>query len=157
MSLEFSQNLISLSASPRSISGSGKSMRTSMAPSTSINSLSCTKDAFSIRHGSSPEISSISFSSLCMIWPAEEKSLLRTPCSWSTSDTQNNFKSTYETFSNKDKKLKTDNSAKYFSKNTCDKWEGETWRSDKIFKSNEKPLQKSNLPNRNRIDNYKAV
>lgn len=119
-SSRYSQNSISPTANQKSISGSGKSMKTSTAKSISMNSPSCTNDASSIRPDSNPETSLTSYSSSCTISPAVAKSQSRTLSNSSTSaiPTPICYSCTFPKFSETDKKLKTDKKEKSSSRNT---------------------------------------
>ena len=156
MSSESWHNSTLTTASPKSISGFGKSMRISMAPSMSTNSHSCINAASSTRPGSSPETFSTWLNSWCMILQEEGASLLKTLWSLFMSAIQISLKNTSRTSLRRGKRLKMGSKEKYFSKNTSNKCENVTWKNDSNSKNREKPSPRLNSTKNKKTDHFNS-
>lgn len=131
-------------------------MRISMDVSTSMNSPSCTKEAFLTKLDSNPGISSILSSSLCMISVAEVKSLLRILSNLSMSEIPQSWKNTSNKFSVTEKKLRMAKKEKSILNNISGKWERLIFKEEKDWKKKEKLSQSQNLKNKI-IDQYQSL
>ena len=126
---EYSLSSLSPSANRKSTNGSGKSMKILTARSMNMSSLSCTRDASSIKLDLNLGTSSTWCSFWCTTWPAETKSQSKILWNWSTSvtPTLTFSKSIFSRSLARGKKPRTAKRDKFFLTNTWSRWERTTW------------------------------